>query len=70
MILTNTSDNLADTVESFFIDLKYNGIYRSWSIHKTKLATDRASAPLMVSTFSHFAVIEEHVNKIATDYES
>ncbi|KAG9291088.1 hypothetical protein G9A89_012960 [Geosiphon pyriformis] len=54
--------NIADTIESFIIDLAYDGVYRSWPCLKNKLATDKGSFPLMVLTFSHFVMIEQHEN--------
>ncbi|CAG8789450.1 8503_t:CDS:2, partial [Dentiscutata erythropus] len=62
--------NIADTIESFFIDLEYDGIYRSWPILKNKIATDEGSLPLMVLTFSHFLKLEQFVCEIANEYES
>ena len=56
--LQNSFDNIGDTIESFVIDLAYDGIYRSWPCFKNKLTTDKGSLPLIVLTFSHFVMIE------------
>ena len=42
-------------IESFLMELNYDGIYCSWSFCKSKLIIDKASMPLIVSTFCHFA---------------
>ncbi|CAJ0834454.1 3555_t:CDS:2 [Entrophospora sp. SA101] len=60
--------NTGDIVRSFFMDLKY-GFYCSWSFHTTKLAVDKASMPLVESTFSHFVALERRVNKLAKDFK-
>jgi len=52
---------MGDIIESYVIDLAYDGVYRSWPYLKNKLATDKGSFPLVVLTFSHFVMIE--VNK-------
>lgn len=45
-------------MESFIIDLKYRGIYRSWSFMTTKLVTNKASIPLAESAIHHLAALE------------
>ncbi|CAI2191790.1 7182_t:CDS:10 [Funneliformis geosporum] len=62
--------NMGDTIESFVIDLAYDGVYRSWPCFKNKLTTDKGSFPLIVLTFSHFVMIEQHVGEIINDYEN
>uniref|UniRef100_A0A1D1XFA2 Uncharacterized protein n=1 Tax=Anthurium amnicola TaxID=1678845 RepID=A0A1D1XFA2_9ARAE len=62
--------NMGDTIESYVIDLAYDGVYRSWLCFKNKLATDKGSFPLIVLTFSHFVMIEQHVSEIINDYEN
>lgn len=49
--------NMGDEVESFFMDFKY-GLYCSWPFHRTRLATDKASMPLIESNFCHFVALE------------
>ncbi|CAB4424568.1 unnamed protein product [Rhizophagus irregularis] len=61
---------MEDTIESFVIDLAYDGVYRSWSCFKNKLTTDKGSFPLIVLIFSHFVMIEQHVSEIINDYEN
>ncbi|CAJ0900982.1 2176_t:CDS:2, partial [Entrophospora sp. SA101] len=48
----------AEKVESYFIDLKYDGLYRAWSFLNTQLVVNQQSLPLLVSTLSHFISIE------------
>ncbi|CAG8708054.1 10999_t:CDS:10, partial [Funneliformis caledonium] len=62
--------NMGDTIESFVIDLAYDGVYRSWPVIKNKLTTDKGSFPLIVLTFSHFVMIEQRVSEIINDYEN
>ena len=56
--LQNSFDNIGDTIESFVIDLAYDGVYRSWPCLKNKLTTNKGSFPLIVLTFSHFVMVE------------
>jgi hypothetical protein len=56
--LQNSFDNIGDAIESFVIDLAYDGVYRSWPCFKNKLTTDKGSFPLIVLTFSHFVMLE------------
>ncbi|CAG8642263.1 4062_t:CDS:2 [Funneliformis mosseae] len=35
-----------------------------------KLTTDKGSFPLIVLTFSHYVMIEQHVGEIINDYEN
>ncbi|CAG8676227.1 5855_t:CDS:2 [Funneliformis caledonium] len=60
---------LGKTVESFIMDLEYEGIYRSWPFLKSDLVIDRQTLPLLTSTFSHFVALERHVNSLARDYK-
>ncbi|CAG8638325.1 1383_t:CDS:2, partial [Cetraspora pellucida] len=60
--------NMGDEVESFFMNFKY-GLYCSWPFHRTRLATDKASMPLIESNFCHFVALEERVNKLAEDFK-
>ncbi|CAB4376347.1 unnamed protein product [Rhizophagus irregularis] len=61
--------NMGKTVESFIMDLEYEGIYRSWPFLKSDLVIDRQTLPLLTSTFSHFVALEKHVNSLARDYK-
>ncbi|RIA94757.1 hypothetical protein C1645_873219 [Glomus cerebriforme] len=61
--------NMGNTVESFIMDLKFEGIYRSWPFLKTNLITDRQTLSLLAQTLSHFIVLEERVNNLAGDYK-
>src|SRR2546421_11658533 len=49
---------LGDDLQSFLMDLQFNGIYRSFPILNTQLATQRATVPLIESTFCHFVVLK------------
>ncbi|CAJ0646902.1 10346_t:CDS:2, partial [Entrophospora sp. SA101] len=49
---------ITEKVESYFIDLKYDGLYRAWSFLNTQLVVNQQSLPLLVSTLSHFISIE------------
>lgn len=48
MLLNNSFENLAEKVEPYFIDLKYDGIYRVWPFLNTQLVVDQPSSPLLV----------------------
>ncbi|CAI2194440.1 7922_t:CDS:10, partial [Funneliformis geosporum] len=61
--------NMGNTVESFIMDLEFEGIYRSWPFLKTNLITDRQTLPLLAQTLSHFIALEERVNNLAGDYK-
>ncbi|CAG8628322.1 698_t:CDS:2 [Ambispora leptoticha] len=61
--------NMGDSMESFFMDLKYDGLYRSWSFLTTKLVVDKATIPLAGFAISHFMALEERVEKIAKDFK-
>ncbi|CAG8768741.1 9675_t:CDS:2 [Dentiscutata erythropus] len=63
--------NMGDVVESFFMDFRF-GLYCSWPFHRTRLAIDKASMPLIESNFCHFVALEariERVNKLAEDFK-
>ncbi|GES89089.1 hypothetical protein GLOIN_2v1700036 [Rhizophagus clarus] len=62
--------NMGDVVESFLMELNYDGIYCSWPFCKSKLIIDKASMPLIVSTFCHFVELERRTNKLAEDFKS
>jgi len=59
-----------DVTESFLMELNYDGIYCSWSFCKSKPIIDKASMPLIVSTFCHFVELEKQTNKLAEDFKS
>ncbi|CAG8766596.1 1158_t:CDS:2, partial [Acaulospora morrowiae] len=61
--------NMGDSMESFVMDLKYDGLYRSWSFLTTKLVVDKATIPLAGFAISHFMALEERVEKIAKDFK-
>src|SRR5687768_1956800 len=48
----------AESVESFLMDLEYDGLYRAWPLLNTSLVTSKATFPLFIPTFSHFMIIE------------
>ncbi|CAJ0851204.1 3084_t:CDS:2, partial [Entrophospora sp. SA101] len=56
--LINKKGGPTEKVESYFIDLKYDGLYRAWSFLNTQLVVNQQSLPLLVSTLSHFISIE------------
>ncbi|CAG8644771.1 9999_t:CDS:2, partial [Paraglomus brasilianum] len=64
-----TKGGPGDLVESFFMDLKYDGIYCSWPFLMTKLVVDKCTIPLAELTISHFVALEKRVGKIAEDYK-
>lgn len=49
---------LGDLVESYIMDLKYDGIYRSWAFLTTRLVTDKTTIPLLESNLRHFMALE------------
>ncbi|GBB97779.1 hypothetical protein RclHR1_30640003 [Rhizophagus clarus] len=61
--------NMGDLMESFFMDLQYDGLYRSWPFLTTRLVTDKTTIPLAESAISHLVVLEERVGKISEDYK-
>jgi len=40
------------------MDLKYEGLYRSWLFHRTKLVVEKASIPLAEFAISHIIALE------------
>ncbi|CAG8635418.1 9950_t:CDS:10, partial [Acaulospora morrowiae] len=64
MLLTNQGD----LVESYVMDLKYDGLYRSWPFLTTQLVKNKATIPLLESNIRHFVALEERISKIAEDY--
>ncbi|CAG8651299.1 10468_t:CDS:2, partial [Paraglomus brasilianum] len=60
----------ADIVQTHLMDLQFDGMYRSWSLLKTRLVIDELSLPLVESNFAHFVALEQHVSELAKDYIS
>ncbi|CAG8652086.1 12043_t:CDS:2, partial [Funneliformis caledonium] len=50
--------NCGDIVQTYIMDLQYDGIYRSWAYLKSKLVIDELSLPLVESNFAHFVALE------------
>ncbi|CAG8481469.1 4593_t:CDS:10, partial [Funneliformis caledonium] len=50
--------NMGEWMETFFMDLKYDGLYRSWLFHRTKLVVEKASIPLAEFAISHIIALE------------
>ncbi|CAG8800270.1 21929_t:CDS:10, partial [Cetraspora pellucida] len=62
--------NAGDVIESFIMDLSFDGIYSSWPFCKSRLVIDKASMPVIESTFCHFIALEAQTNKLAEDFIS
>ncbi|CAG8648790.1 7293_t:CDS:2, partial [Paraglomus brasilianum] len=60
--------NQGDLVESYVMDLKYDGLYRSWPFLTTRLVKDKTTIPLLESNIRHFMALEERISKIAENY--
>lgn len=60
--------NAGDLVESFCMDLKFDGLYRSWPFLTTRLVKDRITIPLLESNLRHFIALERHVTRISENY--
>ncbi|CAG8758034.1 33891_t:CDS:2, partial [Racocetra persica] len=61
--------NFGDLVSSFIMDLRFDGLYRSWSFRTTRLVIDYTTIPLAEYSLSHFAALEGYVSKIVKDYK-
>lgn len=61
--------NMGEWMESFFMDLRYDGLYRSWMFLRIKLVVEKASLPLAEFAISHVIALEERVGKLAEDYK-
>ncbi|CAG8779862.1 1056_t:CDS:2, partial [Acaulospora morrowiae] len=61
--------NIGNSMESFLMDLKCDGLYRSWPFLTTKLVVDKATIPLAEFAISHFIALEERVEKIVKDFK-
>ncbi|CAG8485173.1 2405_t:CDS:2, partial [Acaulospora colombiana] len=58
-----------DLMESFFMDLKYDGLYRSWPFFTTKLVIDQITIPLAEASIIHMIALEKHVGQIAENFK-
>ncbi|CAG8585572.1 14661_t:CDS:2 [Acaulospora colombiana] len=61
--------NMGDLMESFFMDLQYDGIYRSWPFLTTRLVIDKTTLPLAESAIGHLVALEERIEKIAENFK-
>ncbi|RUS29736.1 hypothetical protein BC938DRAFT_480302 [Jimgerdemannia flammicorona] len=61
--------NMGALMESFFMDLKYDGLYRSWPFLTTRLVIDKTTIPLAEFAISHAMALEERVGRIAENYK-
>ncbi|CAG8517063.1 16143_t:CDS:2, partial [Acaulospora colombiana] len=52
--------NMGDLMESFFMDLKYDGLYRYWPFFTTKLVIDQTTIPLAEASITHMVALEKH----------
>jgi hypothetical protein len=50
-----------DLVESHIMDLRYDGLYRSWPFLTTRLTKDKTTIPLMESNIRHIKALEVHI---------
>ncbi|CAJ0754356.1 24472_t:CDS:2, partial [Entrophospora sp. SA101] len=48
-----------ERLDSYVIDLRYDGLYRSWEFAKTKLVVEKSSMPSIESSIIHFLALEE-----------
>ncbi|CAB5210896.1 unnamed protein product [Rhizophagus irregularis] len=61
--------NMGDLMESYSMDLKYDGLYHSWPFLTTRLVVDKTMIPLAGVAIHHLVSLEEHVERIAKDYK-
>ncbi|CAG8785794.1 17919_t:CDS:2, partial [Gigaspora margarita] len=54
--------NHGDIVQTYFMDLQFDGLYRSWPFLTTKLAIDEPSLPLIESNLAHFVALEVFIS--------
>src|SRR6185312_4609110 len=45
-------------MESYFMDLKYDGLYHSWPFFTTKLVIDQTTIPLAEASITHMVALE------------
>ncbi|CAG8545342.1 7541_t:CDS:10, partial [Acaulospora morrowiae] len=57
--------NQGDLVKSYVMDLKYDGLYRSWPFLTTRLVKDKTTIPLLESNIRHFMALEEKCQEIS-----
>ncbi|CAG8847223.1 34445_t:CDS:2, partial [Gigaspora margarita] len=50
-------------------DLRYDRIYRSWSLLKSKLVIDKTTIPLAEVAIYYLIALKAHVKKIALDFK-
>ncbi|CAG8664513.1 6834_t:CDS:2, partial [Racocetra fulgida] len=60
--------NIGNSMESFFMDLKCDGLYRSWPFLTTKLVVDKSTIPLAEFAISHLMALEVFVYKFHNLY--
>ncbi|KAG9304586.1 hypothetical protein G9A89_020150 [Geosiphon pyriformis] len=58
-----------DLMESYSMDLKYDGLYRSWPFLTTRLVVDKTMLPLAGVAIHHLVSLEKHVESIAKDFK-
>ncbi|CAG8502674.1 20605_t:CDS:2 [Cetraspora pellucida] len=68
-LLNHLLEITGDIVQSYFMDLQFDGLYRSWPFLTTKLAIDEPSLPLIESNFAHFVALEKRVCELVKDYK-
>ncbi|CAI2185074.1 9582_t:CDS:2 [Funneliformis geosporum] len=61
--------NTGDLMESYTMDLKYDGLYRSWPFLTTRLIVDKTMIALAGVAIHHLVSLEEHVEWIAKDFK-
>ncbi|CAG8651982.1 9246_t:CDS:10, partial [Acaulospora morrowiae] len=61
--------NMGDLMQSYFMDLKYDGLYCSWSFLTTKMVIDKASIPLADFSIRHLVALEERIGEIAKNFK-
>ncbi|CAG8674515.1 10004_t:CDS:2, partial [Paraglomus brasilianum] len=61
--------NMGDSMESYSMDLEYDGLYRSWPFLTTRLVVDKTMIPLAGVAIHHLISLEEHVEQIAKDFK-
>ncbi|RUP47255.1 hypothetical protein BC936DRAFT_145937 [Jimgerdemannia flammicorona] len=62
-------NNFGDVVQTYVMDLKHDGMYRSWPFLTSKLVIDQPSMPLIESSFSHFVSLERHISALAENFK-
>ncbi|RIA88826.1 hypothetical protein C1645_851987 [Glomus cerebriforme] len=58
-----------DLMKTYFMNLRYDGLYSSWAFQTTKMVVDKASIPLADFSISHLVALEEHVERITKDFK-